>query len=118
MPLCVKDITLGQGATKQPLSVFRELLNKLACSCADHPYSGRSPVSVLDCEKRTGWTCSVSPHGAAHRHPSPLESVGNRAFNALELLTPYQAELCHEYNQTHDQMVWDKIPVITKRCTV
>lgn len=40
-----------------------------------------------------------------------------RALNVMSLLTAYQAELCQDYGWTQlEQVVWDKIPVITNLC--
>lgn len=39
---------------KQPLLVFPELLEELACSWKGHPYSDRSAITSLDCEGEPG----------------------------------------------------------------
>ena len=80
-----KKLPLAKSATKQILPVFPELLDEVARSWRDRPYSGRSPIpgaSSLDCEAMEGLGLlrmpPMEPLVAAHLHPQ-LSVVSSRS---------------------------------------
>lgn len=71
-----KKLSLAKSATKQPLTVFPELLEEVARSWRDRPYSNRSPIpraSYFDCEVMESLGLLRMPPMelliAAHLHP-------------------------------------------------
>lgn len=67
-----KEFLLARRSTKQPLPVFLELLEELACSWKDRPYSGRSTIPgalSLDCEAMESLGLLRMPHFATYLHP-------------------------------------------------
>lgn len=80
-----KKLPLAKSATKQLLPVFPELLEEVARSWRDRPYSSRSPVpgaSSLDCEAMESLGLlrmpPMEPLVAAHLHPQ-LSAVSSRS---------------------------------------
>lgn len=123
---------------KQPLLVFSELPEELACSWKGHPYSGRSAITSLESEAMESLGLS---HMLLHPRQPKLSSRGPafpskadcfqstltetayrgavlsaRALNMLSLLKPYQAELCGDFAQTCDPAVFADIPTVTNLC--
>lgn len=81
-----KKLPLAKSAMKQVLPVFPELLDEVARSWKDRPYSSRSPVpgaSSLDCEAMESLGLlrmpPVEPLVAAHLHPGRLSTTSSRS---------------------------------------
>ena len=80
-----KKLPLAKSATRQLLPVFPELLDEVARSWKDRPYSSRSPIpgaSSLDCEAMESLGLlrmpPMEPLVAAHLHPR-LSTVSSRS---------------------------------------
>lgn len=74
-----KRLPLARNMAKQPLPVFLELLEEMACSWGDRPYSSRSPISgasLFNCEAMDNremlHISHMEPLVAAQLHPRLL----------------------------------------------
>lgn len=73
-----KAFALARRSAKQPLPAFPELLEEMARSLKDCPYSCKNPipgVSSLDCKAMKTWSAPHSSNGAVRRCPPPPQAV-------------------------------------------